>query len=105
MGPIANRYYYDVCEKGGGMSILKINKRLVIAARVKRVDYLLLVLLLLLLSSSSSSFDWQSSLADNWYHKSFEGKRRTNGCQSRREFPDMRDLFSQVYSRKKCLLP
>ena len=74
-----------------------------IAARVKRVDYLLL--LLLLSSSSSSSFDWQSSLTDNWYHQSFEGKRRTNGCQSRREFPDLRDLFSQVYSQKKCLLP
>ena len=74
MGPIANRYYYDVCEKGGGMSILKINKRLVIAARVKRVDYLLLLLLLLLSLLSSSSFDWRSSLADNWHHQSFEGK-------------------------------
>ena len=74
-----------------------------IAALVKRVDYLLLLLLLLLLSSSSSSsFDWQSSLADNWYYQSFEGKCRTNGCQSRCEFPDLRDLFSQVYSRKNA---
>ena len=47
--PIANRYYYDVCEKGGGVSILKINKRLVIAARVKRVDYLLFSIIIIII--------------------------------------------------------
>ena len=74
-----------------------------IAALVKRVDYLLLLLLLLLLSSSSSSsFDWQSSLADNWHHQSFEGKCRTNGCQRQREIPHyICKTFSHKYIVEK----